>query len=81
MSRSFYSVARINLACAHILLRDLDEAEYHIRKARKLLGQNSEKNLTNSILIIEGIIAAEQEDVELATSKFNEAANSGNTIA
>ena len=76
-----YPVARINLACAHILLKDLDEAEYHLRKAKKLLDQNSEKNLVNSILVIEGIIAAEQEEMELATSKFQEAADSGNTIA
>jgi len=69
------------MACAYILLEDYDEAEYHVRKAKKITNHSSEENLTNTIIILEGIIAAELEDKQLAKKKFTQAVSAGNSIA
>jgi hypothetical protein len=76
-----YPVARLNMACAYILLEEYEEAEYHIRKASRLFDESEDKNLLNTVSVLEGIIAAEQQDKNLAKQRFEQAISAGSQIA
>lgn len=81
-----YPVSMLNLACTYTLLSHddvnfYDDAEYFSRKAQKLCIDNKWSKTKNDIVILKGIIAARQDDKELATKNFKKAALAGSNLA
>ncbi|MEZ4927371.1 MAG: hypothetical protein R3A50_13920 [Saprospiraceae bacterium] len=65
-----YAPALLNKACCYTLLNAWDDAEYWVRKYKKCKGSDP-----SSAMVLEGVLAAMQDDVETAKSTMQKAGN------
>lgn len=68
-----YAPAYLNLACAHTLIGDTDEAEYFVRKAEKIAQKIGADKTFNDLLILKGILAEKKGNLTSAGNYFSKA--------
>lgn len=73
-----YAPALLNKATAFLLLKEWEDAEYWLRKARK---EDLSPKLSADLLVLEGVIAAQQEDQTGARKFWEQAAEMNNYLA
>lgn len=73
-----YAPAFLNLAAANVLLQNWEDAEYLLRKADKAAPG---KKLSSDLLVLKGVIAAQQEDLERARGFWHQARDMDNYLA
>jgi len=76
-----YATAKLNLACSYSLMDDIRKAEYHLIDAQTLAEKGMQKKVLIDCLILEGIIAAQNDNKEAAEEKFELAWNRGSLLA
>lgn len=73
-----YPPAYLNTAAAYVLLEDWDEANYWIKKTSK---QNLNEKMTADLLVLKGIVAAQQEDLKGAKDWWEKATAASSNLA
>jgi tetratricopeptide (TPR) repeat protein len=76
-----YAVGFLNLACAHSLLGETDEAELFAARAKRFAKKQDLKVTEADAWIIKGIVAEQLEDNEQAKENFTKAVEMGSTLA
>jgi tetratricopeptide (TPR) repeat protein len=75
-----YTPAYLNLACVYAIINEIDDAQYFLKKAEKLLKNQNDDKIQGDIWVVKGILSCLEGDTLAALNLFEKAQKIGNEL-